>query len=220
METEEKKQVKSTDEVKKSSKVPIFAGILIFIFIISFFAYSKFRPFSILPENYYRYNNFEFRKISGLWVTEVYNPKTKTVYSLPLHYGPKELEEIEANPNTIHFLKLAYSFKGPKNQSATFVTYDPDINDSQISLAYYELSQHLWTALNIETLPTVTHEVEHIENETIRTCENTDEPVIYLRYKSPAYVDFKNNCLIIQGEGTDLVKAADRALYVFYNVMK
>jgi hypothetical protein len=207
---------KSAPKISRNSGIVIGLFIVILLFGASF-VYVKARQGY---NTYYTYENFEFRKVSGLWVTEIYDPDENKVYSLPLHYGPRELEDIHANPGVNKFLELAALFRGPKNTSATYVTYDPDINDSQISLAYYELSRHLDGVFAVETLPAVIHDVQFIENETIRTCENTDEPVIYLGYNSPAYVDFRGNCLVIQGEGTDLVKSVDRTLYAFYNIMK
>jgi hypothetical protein len=203
----------------KSSRKWVIGAVLVFVLIISVFAFQKIFPDGLF-QSYYTYNNFEFRKISGLWTTEVFDTEKKVTYQLPLHYGPKELEYIPVGKSVALFPEFAHQFSGPKKIGATYVTYDPDINDSQISLAYYELSRHMETALHIETLPAITHDVEKIVNETIRECGNSTDPVIYLSYKNSTLVDFRGNCLIIQGEGIELVKAADRALYQFYGIMK
>jgi hypothetical protein len=208
------------EKTKGTSRIAIFAVIVIFLMLVSFFAFSKIRPNGPIEDSY-TYNNFEFQKVSGLWVTEVFNPQTKTVYNLPLHYGPKELENVEYDENAMNFLNLAGYFKTNTGKSGCYVTFNPDINDSQITLAYYELSRHMGQALNIETFPTVTHDVDNIENETIKNCEtNNQEPIIYLKYESPAKVEMQRNCLVIQGEGSEMVMAANRALYGFYNIMK
>ena len=99
-------------------------------------------------------------------------------------------------------------------------TSEPDffvklfINEEEFTSPIWNNSRYVYDCW------TVTKDVPQLENETIKICGKTDEPVIYLRYKSPAYVDLEGNCLIVQGEKEDLVKAANKALYVFYNIMK
>ena len=70
----------------------------------------------------------------------------------------------------------------------------------------------------IKTLPTFTKSVPSVQNATIKTCDSK-EPVIYLRYLNPAYIDYNGSCLIIQGQDYEMIKAVDRALLQFYNVM-
>ncbi|MBW3011759.1 hypothetical protein KY311_01100 [Candidatus Woesearchaeota archaeon] len=222
----------NTDNAAESSKAWKKAGIVAVIVVaLFFFSFIGFKLFSqpeiintgsavlkIYSDEYYTYNNFEFRYVDKLWVTEVYDKKTETVYRVPLHYGPKDLLDIEVDKQMIYFLTEVSKYKGPDNRSAVYVTYDPDINSSYVTLSYYELMQNLRDTYGIITYPTFTKEVDFIDNETIKTCDS-EEPVIYLRHTSPAYVDYSSKCLILQGENEDMVKATDRALLLLYGIM-
>jgi hypothetical protein len=220
---------KKKKQNKPTSKVAIFAVVLVAVFILSFVGFKLVKQpevintgnaiLTIYTDTYYTYNNFEFKYIDKLWVTEIYHPGSQTQFRIPLHYGPKDLLDVEIDKNMISFLGEISRYRGPDGKHAVYVTYDPDVNSSFLTLSYYELSQNLRDTIGVVTYPTFTKEVDSIENETIKTCDSP-EPVIYMRYTNPAYVDYEGNCLIIQGEEHELIKAVDRALLQLYGVMQ
>ncbi|MBI5072929.1 hypothetical protein HZA99_03860, partial [Candidatus Woesearchaeota archaeon] len=44
-------------------------------------------------------------------------------------------------------------------------------------------------------------------------------PVVYLKSGSPTVIYAEGNCLTVQGEGPELVRAVDRFLLKLYNIM-
>jgi len=218
----------SESDRKKAKLIAIVAAAVIVLFVASFISFKLLNKpeviqtdngiITIYNKNYYTYNGFEFRYSDKLWVTQIYEPGKKNLYTVPLHFGPKDLLDVQVDKQMISFLDEMRLFRGPDNRSAVFVTYDPEVNSSFVTLSYYELSQNLRDTLQIKTLPTLTKESDAVENETVKIC-NGKEPVIYLRYLNPAYVYYTKNCLVIQGEESEMIKAVDRALLQFYGIM-
>jgi hypothetical protein len=229
---DEKKEAPKQQDPKSTSRggkfVLIFIVVIVVLFVASFITFKVMNKpqvikteagiLTIYNDKYYKYNNFEFRYTDGLWATQLYNPSTRSMYNVPLHYGPKDLMDIQVNKQMIRFLGQMQNFRGPGNVSAVFVTYDPEVNSSFLTLSYFELSQNLRDTMMIKTLPTLTRAFPSVQNATIKTCDS-NEPVIYLKYVNPAYIDYKGSCLIIQGQDYEMIKAVDRALLQFYNVM-
>ncbi|PIY60599.1 hypothetical protein COY95_00945, partial [Candidatus Woesearchaeota archaeon CG_4_10_14_0_8_um_filter_47_5] len=52
------------------------------------------------------------------------------------------------------------------------------------------------------------------------TCADRDVPVIYLKKDVYPKVIMDQNCITIQGNGEDLVKATDRLLFQWYGIMQ
>ena len=50
-------------------------------------------------------------------------------------------------------------------------------------------------------------------------CRETDKAVIYLKEHEVGFVEFDNNCIIIKGEGSDMLKAVDKLLLYWYGVI-
>lgn len=200
--------------------ITILAIIIIAFLIVSFvFPQTGEAIFNLFKKDYYTYNNYEFHYVNGLWITEIYDQFTQTVYRVPMHYGPKELEDIEVNGNVNLILKEISQFRGPNNKPTVFVTYDPEENTSKLTLAYFELHQNIGTTFGIDLLPTITHDIDTVENATIVTCESTSKPVIYLKMGSPESVSYEKGCVIIQGQDEGIIKSVDRFLLNIYGVM-
>ena len=57
-------------------------------------------------------------------------------------------------------------------------------------------------------------------NFSIKNCENTEEPVVYVKLDEEAKVVGDGSCVTIQGSGEDLIRATDRLFYIWFGVMK
>ena len=227
----------SSVQAGSSSSFPFFialgvvALLLVAIFLIPrFFADEGPKTLSQLheetleenidTETQYAYNGYSFVYYDGLWYTQIYNQVTGDLYDVPLHFGPKNVTDIVITGDMNDF----FSSLGENNISnytlQTYLTFNP--NDPQlgyVALATGELTQNLARTLGIAFIPACTESGPGCDNVPIVTCENATAPVIYLTSGEPTLVYASGNCIMIQGEGFEIVRAVDRLLLKLYNIM-
>ena len=170
----------------------------------------------------YVYNGASFIFVDGLWYSQVRNIFNGNFYNVPMHYGPRELEDVSVEGDLSSFLELAANNTISDNPFQVYLTFDPRIEELQyIALADGELTQNLVKTFNLGFLPAcTTDEVSACVGIDIITCNNTENPVIFFDNAEPTLVKVEDNCLIIQGDGMEVVRAADRLLLQLYNIME
>ncbi|MBW3010876.1 hypothetical protein KY326_01515 [Candidatus Woesearchaeota archaeon] len=228
---EEKKETEKKEAPRMKKKLVLFAIVLIVIFIASYFYFSGVwkddsGPYHEVNKFIYYYDDFEFRQnADSTWSTEVYNPFAQTIYLVSLHYGPRDLEEIPVYGKDVReWLTYTTYFKGKDNETvgAGYVLFDPDVNGSIHALAYNELMRNMKRGLQLDAHPALTHNVS--ENKLgipVKNCSETEEPIIWLRHQEPAMIEYvDDHCIIVQGTDADLVKTANKLLWLFYSVME
>lgn len=173
-------------------------------------------------DNGYIYNNASFVEVDGLWYSKVMNVFTGVLYNVPMHFGPRDLENVSVEGNLTAFMELVANTTLTDKPYQTYLTFDPTEEHLQyIGLANGELTQNLVKTFNIGFVAAcTTDEVEGCGEVPVITCENTEEPVIFFNDDSPTEVRIEDNCLIIQGEDMEIVRAADRLLLKLYNIME
>lgn len=160
-------------------------------------------------EEGYVYNGYSFVKADGLWWTEM--DKFGTLLKVPLHFGPKELEEIPIQGT------LDDSFN---SGGEVFIAIDPDVQDKYYTLAISELSFNTVKGLDRIPVGSCTKENWACDNRTIVSCENTQgKPVIELALANETKIDLQGTCIKVSGKEYGIVKAVDRILYQWYGVM-
>ena len=230
-EKKEKKENPHKEIAKKSDKILMIVLLLILIFIAAFFlminynkAYS--RPKTIdelhninlekkLPsEQGYVYNQYSFVKVAGLWYTQLQSKSGKTLYDVPFHFAPKELEDIKIVGTLNNSL-----FNSEDN---LYITFDPlGKNLQYTALAVGEFDQSIIKSFGkMPVAACIKNETNACKTRPIITCENTNKPVVYFKDDEKTLVTYKNNCIIIQGKDAELVRATDRMLMQFYGIMK
>ena len=216
---------KKTDDKKDTKKLLISMAIIIACFIIAFAVVRFVKESDVVTiedlhrmniegkesDINYMYNGYSFVKYGGLWYTQVQNEKG-TLFDIPLHYGPKELEDIVvAGDITEEFLK-----------QSLYITFDPLGSTLQyVALSSAELSLSLVNGFGLEPIAACD------KNETsacatrpiISSCKD-DKAVVYLREAEKISVVMNGNCVMLQGEGEGIVKATDRFLLRLYSIMK
>lgn len=228
---EEIKEV-NPEEIEKEKKISdwvliisIAVIIIILVFIISFKLISKEQPKTIddlhslnlngklKPDQGYTYNGYSFVFANGLWYTQVQTVAGTTLFNIPLHYGPKDLEDIpiEGELNTTLF----------DSQRGIYITFDPlGQNLNYVALAVGEFDQNMIKAFNkIPIAACDKNETKACATRPIITCDNTNKPVLYLQQKPETKVIYDNNCIIVQGIGPEIVKATNRLLLKLYGIM-
>jgi hypothetical protein len=210
----------------KSILILVGITIILFIMIISGFGYynsvTSAGVVSIddlhqdnlegnLDENTegYVYQGFSFIKAEGLWWTEI--DKFGTRLKIPLHFGPKEIEDIELSGN------LDPKFNDGDD---VYVTIDPKVISEHYTLAISELSFNLVKGMDRVPVGSCTEENEVCEGREIINCETADgRPTVELAISETSGIEFIGTCIKVSGTGWDLVKGVNRVLYHWYGIM-
>jgi len=165
----------------------------------------------------YLYNGFSFVFVDGLWYTRI--KADNRIFNIPLHHGPKQVEDVPIIGNIMDF--ILYSVNNFDREG--YITFNPeDENLGHVALAKGELIENLFKTIGMTFLPACAENItEACGNVDIITCDNTNMPVIHLReHNDTAVIYNNNNCVYIQGNEMELVRAVDRALLRWYGVME
>jgi len=204
---EESEKIKSSD--KDTKKLVILLCSVLVIFIITFMISRYFYNNYSTPEYpQYEYNGFKFVKIAGLWHTQW--QQDDKLYNVHLRYGPKESEDIPYYAESSSF----------DPTGTIYITFDPGESKKYVALASTELSLSMANTFNITPIAACTENKTGCGTRPIITCKNTEDAVIYIKEAAEPSITTKENCLIIQGDGEDLVRAADKILWIWYGVIK
>ncbi len=225
-EKEEKKERKQEEKEEKDGKSEstnryFFIGMALIVVIAAaiYFLAPVLRGIAGPDrQDYYKYNNFVFQRYKGIWFTEVQIPGMQAV-PIPLHYGPRELENVSLQGR---ITRLDVSHIPAGETKSTYLTFDPDEeNYSGVVLAISELAEILSKVLRVESVAACTKNItEACHSRPIINCdENQDNPIIYISANSPTMVRLDGNCITIQGEGLEVVRAADRFIYQWLGIM-
>ena len=201
----------------------IIGTVFVFIILLSYlFLFSKPKVITIdelhnlnlqgkLDEKQgYPYNGYSFVKFDNLWYFQAQSKKS--LWDIAIRFGPKEIEHIPIEG----FLNDTFL-----NASEIYMTFDPLGIDLQfIGLAIGEMDQSLIKAFGKMPIAACDkNETDICQTRPIITCENTDKAVIYFKRNATMRVKGNGNCLVIQGQGLDIVKAVDRALMEMYGII-
>lgn len=227
---EETNKPEAAEESKSSDKPLIFgiaAILLVLIAIITYSVFHKEQPKTLedlhvlnlqgklKPEQGYVYKGvYSFVKFDDVWHTQLKSPKGTRVYSMALRYSPKEVENI-----TIEGFLNKQFFDA---QSEVYVAFDPTGNDfSRVALAVADFDAHITKVF--EKVPIAAcdrNETEACRERPIVTCSDKDKLVLYAREADRFRVYYNDNCIVVEGNGFDLVKGVDRVLYNLYGIME
>ena len=208
---------------KSDKKLLMLIGIVVLCFVVFFVVRIFFSPtdgavtidelhrMNIQGKGgdpHYVHNGFSFVKSENLWYTRV---KVKdSLIDIPLHFGPKELEDIQVRGS------IDDDFK----KSHVYITFDPLGQGMQyVALSSAELSLNLVRGIGITPIAACDrNETYACADRPIITCDS-NETAILVKQANETMVRLDGNCVILQGEEMDLVKAVDRFLFKFYAIM-
>ncbi|TAL58087.1 MAG: hypothetical protein EPN86_00795 [Nanoarchaeota archaeon] len=157
------------------------------------------------------YNNFYFVRdtTNNFWGTQWQN--NGRLYELQFRYLPNETLDVPIDG------QINQSFFN----STIYITFNPSQSNLQnMTLAVGELSLNLARGLDYDIAAACTQNATGCENRPIVTCEkNQTVPVIYLVEKEQTKVTLSGNCMVLQGQGRELLRSVDRILYVWYKIV-
>lgn len=156
------------------------------------------------------YNNFIFIKQGPLWHTQ-WKDAEGQVFNVPLHFNPYEIE----NVTITGALSPNFDYK------EIYLTHDPaEYGLEYVSITAGELAMNMATALKMNVIAACSkNETEACLDRPIKNCESNSS-VIYLKHEGPTQIMLNSTCITIQGEGMELMKAADKLLYIWYGMLK
>lgn len=215
---EKEQETKTPEEIAQEEKdsarlrkiaITVVVGFII-IFFLALFGIKYLYQEDVQDYPRVTYNGFEFTKIAGTWYTQWQNEEK--LVSIALRYNPYETENI-----------TLLGEGGGFNRSEVYITFDPYSEQEDfkyLALAAAELSQSISKAFSKQVIPSCTREHnETCEEIPVVTCQDTDKSVIELRAEEPAQILLNGNCIVIQGKEFEIVRAADKLLYLWYKII-
>lgn len=178
----------------------VYVIVLIMTFSISgfFFGFNT-------PTQSERYNNHILIYDRGLWILKEGN--------IPFHYLPGDLEELYVDNIAINRIK---------NSRMIYTTFDPSVEDiSVIELVRFELREDLLRIFNVYVADGISEENKSYALPII-TCKNATSfvPVLNFVNDNNTGIRIEENCIIIEGEGEDIIKLKDRLVYGLLGVLE
>ena len=161
----------------------------------------------------YVYNGFSFINVSGFWYTEMKSTTGKTLYAIDFRYGPKQVENVEM------FGKFDVDFFN--NATEAYVTFDPTRFEEYtfLTVPVGDLDQHLIKVFKkMPIAACVKNETKECYERPIVDCSSEDLVFYFLEAEEPSIV-FDDNCITIKGKEFDIVRAVDKLLLKFYNII-
>ncbi|MBN2111946.1 hypothetical protein JW707_02490 [Candidatus Woesearchaeota archaeon] len=211
---EEVKEEEAKEFKKEKDSLVYWSIALIIAAVILFLAASRF--YSKEPEyETVTYNNWEFQKIADMWWFEW--QRGGNVYTVPLRFNPYEVKSVPIKGkvdtekfNSKNYVYITFDFSEESSQNTTI-----------LALAATELTQNVATAINRTPIAACVNTLNEVcQERPIKTCGNTDEPVIYLKEGGSTGIILEGSCITLQGEGLELIKSVDRILYHWYNIIQ
>ena len=97
----------------------------------------------------------------------------------------------------------------------------PDLaREEVLALAGTELGESLSKVFERDVFSAcTTNETEECADKPVITCDNTDSAVIFMKAEGETGILLDDNCITVQGEGFELLRAVDKLLYISYNII-
>ena len=185
----------------------ITAGILI-IMAAALIAYTAFKKTAPEYETV-EYNGFVFEHYGGLWNTQW--QFGKKLFNVRLHYNPYDVENVTVKG------EIGENF----SQQEIFITHDPALSGlGDVAIAAAEISLTLANAFDIVPVAACTrNETDACAARPIVTCSSTNHSVIYIRQSNETAIELNGMCATISGSGTELLRAAEKSIYIWYRII-
>ncbi|MBU0980443.1 MAG: hypothetical protein KJ709_06550 [Nanoarchaeota archaeon] len=160
-------------------------------------------------EQGYIWNGNSFVNVGNTWFVTI--KKGENLFSIPLHYGPREVIDVP-------MIRRNNTFGESEDFYFTFDPDDPKMGF--ITLASTEIGVTLAQVFLIAPKPACTSDIDPAcEGVAIGSCD-LNGSVFYVRTADKPSVTVEDQCAIIEGDEWDLVRAADRFLLVIYGLME
>jgi hypothetical protein len=162
----------------------------------------------------YEYGGLAFIKEQGFWTTTAHIGNGD--FDILLHYGPREVQDINITYWLNNFSLYLYQYK------EAYITFDPtETNASSTAVAAGTLARSLTDVYHVHPIGACTNSSDICKERPILVCESRpDRAIIRLVPHGKTSIVYSKNCLTITGEGTELIRAADKARLGWYGIVK
>ncbi len=168
------------------------------------------------PEDGYMYSGFSFVRVNDRWYTQVLPKGATTLYNIELRYSPYDLELVPVEGDVGNFLNMSWDFG-----NRTYLTFDPtEENLSYVALAAADITTTLRKVEGIHPTAACTkNDTDACKGAPIVDCSYKGAPIIYINQGNLTAVKLKDNCLVIQGRGLEILKATDKVFLIWHGIM-
>lgn len=205
-----KEEVRPSSQKRMAIVLVTIVCVLVLVFLGARYGIEKLR---VVPNNDIVYNNFVFTNAGGVWWTDWQH--NGLLYKISLRYSPLDVDTVPV----IGSLNVSVF-----NNRSIYVVFDPNSksNFEYVGLAAGELGLNL--ARGMGRNPVVACTTNQTEEEGCKdkppvNCQNT-KGVIMLDNTGEALVSLNNDCVLLRGDGLELLRAVDRLLYTWYGIMQ
>jgi len=217
----EKKESETKEETQEGSgklekKELMYILIPIAIILIIFGAVFSVKYFYKAKPKYetVNYNGFVFTKLGdNMWSSRV--EVNGNLYEALFKYNPKEVENITVNYLLNNFTEIT------KQQNKVYISFDPESpNLAYIGLASADMSNVLSKVYNIQAIAACSRNITaSCAERPIQNCSTTSRVVISIKDDPVQNITYSENCLTIQGNKDDLLKASTRVIMEWYGII-
>ena len=169
---------------------------------------------------YYQYSNgedsFNVRRIINGnyigWQTEMYIKDFR--YILEIYNDPASLEKIEVDRSAKNKIL---------DDKQVFITWSPTEDFRQMTVFIYNDLKKVIAEPDIFNISVGFAQTSEYKNYTVMDCKDATpkQSVILLKIGEPTSILTEGNCIILQGKDeTEIMKAADRLIYLLLGVMR
>lgn len=207
---------KTEPEKEEKTRVwPFFAAFgILFILMISIYAFQSYRSQNIVMEN--RVNGFDFWESGEFWVTRI--QVGTQPYDIPFYNHPRELTDIIVHEGvTDPLLK--------QTPQLVIISVDPDAG-SQVVIAGVEIARltgSRYDLLNLPTRSALSRAQEGIDTQVI-TCDDATNDTVVLQFVNDpdanAIVKDGNCIILFYKTQEDSVRVADRYAYALLGIQQ
>ena len=166
------------------------------------------------PEQGYIYNGYSFVNYDNFWYTQIKSPNGLILYSLMFRFGPREVSDIEIKG------KLNATLFDSSNEY--YATFNPLGRDfSHVAAAVNDFNQNMLKAFKKTPIAACDkNETLTCKTRPIITCSNTNKLVFYVNESETTGIIFDNNCIVVNGNGLELIRAVDKLILTFYGIIE
>jgi hypothetical protein len=199
-------ETRTTKEKKQRTRNLIIGLIIAALMIFSTIGYALIDRAP--PEEAKVYNNFTFAQGQYGWETTVQGRKIITSYL------PQNTLNISSNPNNFSLAdiegKTIYVLISNQSSRYLFADFFTNLNDIALRMQFACPKEAENTSFCKET------------NLPIKTCEDSDATsrIIILKEANQTSYNYKDGCLIFEGQGSSIIKATDNLIFRLFGVIK
>jgi hypothetical protein len=206
--------VEPEEQDDKGAKIVFFTGIalIIMLFLGLYFGSNYFYPTDSAETIEYKGTTFTFDHTHWVFPWQ----QGQTTYQIPLRFNPLQVENVT--------IKGALDPKFNK-QSPIYISYDPVADKDNLptlTVGTGEIMFNLIQALgkDSQVACAVDDGSTGCNQAPIASCDDKDKSVIFLKTQGEPGIYIQGTCIVITGQGEELLRGIDRLLYNWYGIMR